>query len=205
MRAERHDERRDCIVGAARALFIERGFPATGMDDIAGAAGMAAGTLYNYFPSKEALLVAVFDRELAGLLTRSASFPNVRAWARAALATYAHFPRDRWRQFMAAFYGNPPGKGLASYQTQFPLRAALRGTVARSLGRNAASGEADQCERILFSVFYQGFLRWLNAGDSAATVTRDVVADMEAVMRRWRSGRPPSHPADAVKRRGKRI
>jgi AcrR family transcriptional regulator len=38
---------------AAEAAFAAKGFQATRMQDIARAAGVAVGTLYNYFPSKE--------------------------------------------------------------------------------------------------------------------------------------------------------
>lgn len=38
---------------AAERVFAEKGFQATRMQDVAKAAGVAVGTLYNYFPSKE--------------------------------------------------------------------------------------------------------------------------------------------------------
>jgi AcrR family transcriptional regulator len=43
------------IVAAARRLFSERGFEATTTRELAAEAGIAAGTLFNYFPGKEAL------------------------------------------------------------------------------------------------------------------------------------------------------
>jgi TetR/AcrR family transcriptional regulator, regulator of autoinduction and epiphytic fitness len=44
---------REAIVAAAERLFLERGFGAVSMDDLAGAAGVARRTLYNQFTSKE--------------------------------------------------------------------------------------------------------------------------------------------------------
>jgi TetR/AcrR family transcriptional regulator of autoinduction and epiphytic fitness len=44
---------REAIVGAAQRLFLERGFGAVSMDDLAAAAGVARRTLYNQFASKE--------------------------------------------------------------------------------------------------------------------------------------------------------
>src|ERR1700686_2281311 len=44
---------RDAIVKAAERLFLERGFGAVSMDELAGAAGVARRTLYNQFSSKE--------------------------------------------------------------------------------------------------------------------------------------------------------
>ncbi len=50
---------RDALIGAARGVFEERGFNDTRMSDVADATGVSHGTVYTYFPSKEALLLAV--------------------------------------------------------------------------------------------------------------------------------------------------
>ena len=44
---------REAIVGAAQRLFLEHGFGAVSMDELAAAAGVARRTLYNQFASKE--------------------------------------------------------------------------------------------------------------------------------------------------------
>jgi AcrR family transcriptional regulator len=62
---------RRAILDAAEAVFGAHGFAQARMADIAEAAGMAAGTLYNYFPSKEAIFVALFEQvgeQLSALL-----------------------------------------------------------------------------------------------------------------------------------------
>jgi AcrR family transcriptional regulator len=66
------DERRREILEAAIALFRERGFDVATVQAIAGKAGVAAGTVYLYFPSKEAILVAAQEEFEAGLLDRFA-------------------------------------------------------------------------------------------------------------------------------------
>ena len=50
------ESRRTQIVEAAARLWLQRGFDATAVDAIAREAGLAKGTVYLYFPSKEALL-----------------------------------------------------------------------------------------------------------------------------------------------------
>ncbi len=50
--------RRDEIVRAATALFLEKGYAATSMSALAQACGMQKASLYHHFPSKEALFVA---------------------------------------------------------------------------------------------------------------------------------------------------
>jgi len=47
------------LISAALDLFVERGFAATRLEDVAARAGVSKGTLYLYFPSKEDLFKAV--------------------------------------------------------------------------------------------------------------------------------------------------
>lgn len=54
--------RREQILRAAAKVFAEKGFHATTIKDIAKEAGIADGTIYNYFKDKPALLFAIFER-----------------------------------------------------------------------------------------------------------------------------------------------
>jgi AcrR family transcriptional regulator len=56
------EERRKDILDAALRLFADRGFNETTVSDIATEAGMATGTVYLYFPSKEDVLHGLHDR-----------------------------------------------------------------------------------------------------------------------------------------------
>lgn len=49
------------LVEAAAAQFARNGYDATGMDDVAAAAGVSKGSLYDYFKNKEDLFYAVFE------------------------------------------------------------------------------------------------------------------------------------------------
>ncbi len=69
---KRPDERRREILEAATELFRQRGFETTTVQAVAAAAGVAAGTVYLYFPSKEAILTALQEDFEAGLLDRFA-------------------------------------------------------------------------------------------------------------------------------------
>lgn len=62
-REERVQQRRAQLLDAALELMAERGFANTSVDDLAKAAGVAKGTVYLYFPTKEALLQAVFETQ----------------------------------------------------------------------------------------------------------------------------------------------
>ncbi|MEU6955418.1 helix-turn-helix domain-containing protein [Streptomyces sp. NPDC045714] len=53
--------RRDLILKAAVRVFARQGFAATRVDDIAGEAGVAKGSVYLHFDSRDALLAAAFE------------------------------------------------------------------------------------------------------------------------------------------------
>jgi len=55
------DNRRPQLLDSAARNFCDQGYDAASMRDIAAAAGMKAGSMYYYFPSKEDLLVAVHE------------------------------------------------------------------------------------------------------------------------------------------------
>ncbi|MEN3318835.1 MAG: TetR/AcrR family transcriptional regulator, transcriptional repressor of aconitase [Mycobacterium sp.] len=61
----RRSARRQQIVDAARQCFLEDGFQATSMKDILSAAQLSAGAVYNYFASKDDLIVAISQEALA--------------------------------------------------------------------------------------------------------------------------------------------
>ena len=57
-------DKRVLILDAATRVFAERGFFGAQVADIARRAGIAAGTVYLYFRSKDELLISVFDRTM---------------------------------------------------------------------------------------------------------------------------------------------
>lgn len=70
------DEVRKKIVAEAAALFMEKGYSATTMDDIAARLGVTKAAIYQYYKSKVDLFAAVAEfqrQELAGILERSFS------------------------------------------------------------------------------------------------------------------------------------
>jgi AcrR family transcriptional regulator len=61
IKLERKAERRAQIVAAARSCFGRSGFGNTTMQDIFAEAGLSAGCVYNYFKSKDELMLAIAD------------------------------------------------------------------------------------------------------------------------------------------------
>lgn len=67
-RRRRKEARPAELTAAALDLFVEKGFAATRLDDVAIRAGVSKGTLYLYFDSKEALFKAVVEEGIVPFL-----------------------------------------------------------------------------------------------------------------------------------------
>lgn len=60
-------QRQEEILATATEVFADRGYASTDVQEIADRLGIAKGTVYHYFPSKEQLFLASVDRGMAGL------------------------------------------------------------------------------------------------------------------------------------------
>jgi TetR/AcrR family fatty acid metabolism transcriptional regulator len=67
-RGPRAGDKRERILDAAVRVFARKGFYATRVSEVAKAAGVADGTIYLYFKSKDALLVSLFEHRVERLL-----------------------------------------------------------------------------------------------------------------------------------------
>ena len=66
-RQRRSTETRERLFRAALKLFAQKGFAETTVEDITNAADVGKGTFFNYFPSKDHILIAFSDMQLAKL------------------------------------------------------------------------------------------------------------------------------------------
>ncbi len=97
-RTKSPQERRDELINAARRLFLKHGVGPTTIEQITSTAGVAKGTFYLYFSSKEDVLAALGDRfaqdHLARIKEAIAQQPNddwegkLAAWAAACVTFY---------------------------------------------------------------------------------------------------------------------
>ncbi len=68
-RANREDKRRR-IIDAAVDVFADKGFFGARVSEIAERAGVADGTIYLYFKSKDEILISLFEEKMAEILER---------------------------------------------------------------------------------------------------------------------------------------
>lgn len=98
--ASRKEGKRAAILEAALTLFALQGFAGTPVPEIANAAGVAAGTIYNYFPSKEALVNELYRQWKGALLASLTTGFPIDGTPR---AQFAHL----W-QALAGFHARAP-------------------------------------------------------------------------------------------------
>lgn len=93
----RKEERPAELVAAALELFVERGYAAARLDDVAARAGVSKGTLYLYFDSKEELFKGVVRHTIVPLI--DAHQRNVEQSELSSPALIERFFREWWEQF----------------------------------------------------------------------------------------------------------
>ena len=85
LRARRVAETRRAIGEAAIELFVDKGFAATTLDDIAERAGVSRRSIFNYFPTKQAAAFPDHEQRLAWLIAELAALDDVSYAAAAAV------------------------------------------------------------------------------------------------------------------------
>jgi TetR/AcrR family fatty acid metabolism transcriptional regulator len=93
-RTERGDKR-DALLRAAIDTFAARGFFNAQVADVARAAGVAAGTVYLYFRSKDDLLVSIFERTMSEAIAKGREGIGALPDATARLRGIARLHLDR--------------------------------------------------------------------------------------------------------------
>ena len=145
-RLEQQEQTRERIVAAADALFIERGFHASSVGDIAAAAGYTKGAVYSNFAAKEDVFFAVYERRaergVAELERVFASNPVPDALDAISLAAARRrgTVEDGWLAAFFEFWAHVIRRpALRERFAEIHLRAQqpLAAAVSRHLGRDA--------------------------------------------------------------------
>lgn len=140
-------QRTDALVRAARGIVAADGFGAASVSAIARVAGVSVGTVYTYFESREALLVAVFRQAASAELqivrdavSAAGREPGARAVRElTALVTTFAERAIRGRRLAWALLVEPVDALIDVERLYF--RRAYSDTVAQIITRGVASGE----------------------------------------------------------------
>lgn len=153
-RARRKEARPGELLDAALALFVEKGFAATRVEEVAARAGVSKGTLFLYFPSKEALFKAVVrenaSRHLADALR------EVEGFTGASTTLLREFLRRWW-----LLYGGTPASGLTKLML---IEAGQFPELARHFQDEVVRPGHDLLRRIVQRGIERGEFRAVNVG-----------------------------------------
>jgi AcrR family transcriptional regulator len=139
-RKERADavRNREQLMAAAKAAFTERGADAP-LEDIARKAGVGIGTLYRHFPTREALLAAVYRREVEQLAAAADRLLAEKP-AGEAFETWLHLMVDYMatKRVIAPVLQASTGEGASAYAASGP---AIGSAMQRLVEAAMASGD----------------------------------------------------------------
>lgn len=134
---------REAILDAAREVFGELGYDTATVRDIIRRTGLAAGTFYNYYRSKEEVFAALADdgaRRFAPLLKalREEAHADFEGFVRGAISAYFTFLADEHRNWVLR---RPPGEAQIRVQGETPEMAAVFAEVRGALEEAIAAGD----------------------------------------------------------------
>ena len=196
------EQRRTQVLDAARAVFVESGYYAAGMDVIAERAGVSKPVLYQHFPSKLDLYLALLDAGLEELLeaTDAAARETTDNKLRVQRTMRAYFafvdnPDGAYRLVFESDLMNEPAVSVRVEAANHEIAKRIAKVISQDTGLRPD-------EALLLGSGMQGMAqvaarRWL-AHDSVL-MTRDEAADLIAALA-WRGirGFPLTHPPHEI-------
>ncbi len=139
-REQTKTQNRISILDAAREVFGELGYEQATVRDIIRRTGLAAGTFYNYFRSKEEVFAALADdgaRRFAPVLKGLRGRGNFDSFVRDAIVAYFEFMADEHITWVAR---RPAGEPHISVQGETPEMAAVFAEVKGAIEDAIANG-----------------------------------------------------------------
>jgi AcrR family transcriptional regulator len=157
--ARRLAARHDAIIAAARDAASEGGMAAVQIVPVASRAGIAAGTVYRYFPAKadlvDALLAELSEREIGAMREAADGAPGPLSALAAAIMTFAvRALRDRRLAFAAI--AEPVDPELDA--TRLAFRKALAAAFAERIAAAATGGHLPDQDAALTAAALVGIL-----------------------------------------------
>ena len=144
----RKDARPQELLAAALDLFVDRGYAATRLEDVARRAGVSKGTLYLYFENKQELFKAVVRENIVEVIGKAES--DVAAASGASCGELLRGMLDKWWREVGLTRAAGLAKLVMAEAGNFPEIAAFyndeviergNGLIASIVRRGVASGE----------------------------------------------------------------
>ena len=136
---------RDAIIRAAVDVISEKGFKSSTMREIASVAGIGDATIYNYFPTKEAILFGYYETHIKGCidaLRKVDEFPTFSLQEQ--LQALFETSLDQYlgdREFVSETFRRVLLSGSHDWSQAKPIRAAFLAAVQDMLGAAVEVGE----------------------------------------------------------------
>ena len=170
-------ERREQLLGIARAVFAERGYEATSIEEIAERAGVTRPVVYEHFGGKEGIHAVVVDREVTRLseliaepLREARSNRHAAEWAATAFLTFIEEESDGFRILIR---DAPAGGGRSLASVLSDVAARTEELLARAFeARDLDPQIAPMYAQMLVGAVAQVGEWWLEVGEPP----REVVA-----------------------------
>ena len=178
----RLNARHNAIVRAARDAAADGGMAAVQIVPVAARAGIAAGTVYRYFPGKAdlvgALIESVSERELAATRRAAAAAPGPLSAIAAAITTFAGRAL-RNRRLAFAMIAEPVDAGIDAMRLGY--RKALAGELQSLIDAAVAGGHLPEQDTALAAAAVAGALIEGLVGPMAPEVAGDAAKSHDAV------------------------
>ncbi len=162
-------ERKERLYEAALALFRQQGYEQTTVDQITRQAGLAKGTFFNYFPTKDAVLRYMGSREVgrlgAATLSINGASSSIGKLKRLMTALAASLEQDRELVALIFRRGVSVADLMAGDAGGFSLRptAALLIRQAQRQGEINPGLDPDILAAALDALYLQQLIRWCEA------------------------------------------
>jgi TetR/AcrR family transcriptional regulator, cholesterol catabolism regulator len=176
---------------AALELFCEKGYEATTVEEIAERADVAKGTFFNYFPRKDALLLALAEETFADVLQELGPAAEWRGTARqqfqrlylrladlveenpaVSRVMLIENMRNFWRR------ETPDAMEQAFHSLS---RGVLEGALSR--GEFAYGFDVAIAARLLEAAYFTTMMEWLRDGAPAGVFRRDLTKKLDIIFR----------------------
>ena len=202
------------ILRAAASLITRKGFEHTSIEDIAGRAEVGVGTVYNYFGSKNALLLALMQRDTEDLLkggeavlARPAKRPEAALaelfwlYARGFLGRY---DRKLLGEVFAAAFHQSEELGRELTRMDFQLMGQVGHLIERFQNEGVLKKTlpVEQAALVLYGAFAVAVIMYLQYAEMPLESVREQLASsIGLILGDWKAPNPPARAEQSAGRR----